>query len=270
MQGANRDRDTQHEDGNLFIPTLDVINRANPAIVLLENSDNMLNSDTLALMDSVMSATGYYKTHTVLNGHEHGDFELRKRLCVVWVSKGLTGLDADALPREGQHDRIVADILEPISDTDKAWKDLSHVAKKNNEKSHSHKMCVVNDNDTKMPAIIATYAKIKADTPFVAHPTNSGLHRILTVSEHANVRRMAGEMKKAIVSVGDGTHHLTNRTNATAAHMMLGNSITPQPWASMGSFIGDWLVSLTKPAVKDAIIKTTVVVEDSGQYALAL
>lgn len=271
QQGANRDRDLHHETGNLFIPTLDVINRANPALVVLENSDNMLNSTTLMLMDSVMKATGYYRTHAILNGHDHGDFERRKRLCIVWVSNGLKGLDISAIEPSPGNERKVHDILEPIDNDDRAWKDLSHVSKKTHEKSHSHKMCLSASEDTTMPVIPATYAKIKADTPMIGHPIDKGLHRILTVAEHANVRRIEAEFKSAIVSVGSGEHHLTHRTNATAAHMMLGNSVAPKPWEALGVFIGNWLCSLTNPLIKvEESYAPDINVEKSGQYALCL
>jgi DNA (cytosine-5)-methyltransferase 1 len=273
MQGANRDRDLQHSDGNLFIPTLDIINRANPGIVVLENSDNMLNSDTLFLMDSVMKATGYYRTDTTLSGHEHGDFEKRKRLCVVWVSQGLKGLDLSLLTGTGKFDRIAADIIEPIDDDHNAWKDLSHVSKKNKETGHNHKMTVVSPNDTKMSTITASYAKIKADTPMLLHPTNNGLHRILTASEHANVRRITGQFKDAIVSVASGEHHLLTRTNATAAHMMLGNSVAPKPWEALGLYLGNWLKSIAGPieaAVTKNYIQKTSSENKPGHYMMSL
>ncbi|MFT5715982.1 MAG: DNA (cytosine-5)-methyltransferase 1 [Oleiphilaceae bacterium] len=271
QQGTNRNRDLHHETGNLFIPTLDVINRANPALVVLENSDHMIGSDTLMLIDSVMKATGYYRTETVLNGREHGDFELRKRLCVVWVSEGLKGLDLSNVTPIENNIRTVADILEPIANDDKAWKDLSHVAKKTTEKSHSHKMCVSEPDDTTMPTIPATYAKIKADTPMIAHPTDNGLHRILTSAEHANVRRIDGQFKEAIVSIATGNHHLTNRTNATASHMMLGNSVAPSPWVALGHFIGRWAMDSASPR-RPVVVntqKTISVIEQNGQFALA-
>jgi DNA (cytosine-5)-methyltransferase 1 len=223
------------------------------------------------LIDSVMKATGYYRTETVLNGREHGDFELRKRLCVVWVSEGLKGLDLSNVTPIENNIRTVADILEPIANDDKAWKDLSHVAKKTTEKSHSHKMCVSEPDDTTMPTIPATYAKIKADTPMIAHPTDNGLHRILTSAEHANVRRIDGQFKEAIVSIATGNHHLTNRTNATASHMMLGNSVAPSPWVALGHFIGRWAMDSASPR-RPVVVntqKTISVIEQNGQFALA-
>ena len=270
-QGANRDRDLAHPDGTLFIPTMDVINRANPAIVILENSENMLNSTTLKLMDSIMTATGYYRTHTVLSGHDHGDFERRHRLCVVWVSAGLKGLDVSHLVGTEPEKRYVSDILEPIDENDKAWKDLSYIAKKEAETSHNHKMCVVQGSDTKMPTITANYAKIQADTPFVSHPSINGLHRILTPTEHANVRRMSGQYKQAIVDIANGNHHLTTRTNATAAHRMLGNAIAPKPWEALGIFIGGWLKSLCVPSTPITLEKIeTCHIEQSGQLAMEI
>lgn len=271
QQGVNRDRDLNHQDGNLFIPTLDVINRANPAIVMLENSDNMLHSSTLMLMDSVMKKTGYYRSHSVLSGHDHGDFERRKRLCIMWVSEGLKGLDLNNITPTCGAERVVADIIEPMADNHKAWKDLSHVAKKNTELTHSHKMCVANQHDTTLQTIPASYAKIKADTPMLAHPTDAGLHRILTTSEHANVRRITGKFKDAIVSIAEGTHHLTGRTNATAAHMMLGNSVAPQPWSALGQFVGEWLMDIVIPTISNGQqVKTHLVMERSGQMAMVI
>ena len=279
QQGGARRRDLDHDAGTLFIPTLDIINRANPAMVILENSDNMLNSTTLSLMDRVMSATGYYRTETVLNGHDHGDFERRKRLCLVWVSQGLEGLDISQLAPSCIKPRKVQDIVEPMSLEDAAWRDMSHIAKKDKEGNHNHKMCVASMGDTTMPTIPATYAKCKADTPLIAHPEDAGLHRLLTVSEHANVRRMSGQYKQAVVSIGDGTHHLTTRTNATAAHMMLGNAVAPKPWIAVGEHIGNWLVTAVQPEreVNDAPIKNSqhyvasiqTTIEPNGQVALA-
>lgn len=270
QQGANRKRDLEHDAGALFIPTLDIINRANPALVVLENSDNMLNSTTLSLMDRVMSATGYYRTETVVNGHDHGDFERRKRLCLVWVSKGLQGLDMSKLVPTCTDERRVHDIVEPMPLDDKTWRDMSHIAKKDNEHGHNHKMCVAEMHDKTMPTIPATYAKCKADTPLIAHPEDQSLHRLLTVSEHANVRRMEGEYKQAVVSIGDGSHHLTTRTNATGAHMMLGNSVAPQPWAAVGRHIGKWLTGEERvEAVNEGQVSVKTLLEDNGQIAMA-
>jgi hypothetical protein len=52
-----------------------------------------------------------------------------------------------------------------------------------------------------MPTVTASYAKIKADTPFVAHSTNGGLCRILKTSEHADVRSITGDFKVALLPV---------------------------------------------------------------------
>ena len=38
--------------------------------------------------------------------------------------------------------RRVQDIVEPMPLDDKAWRDMTHIAKKNSEHGHNHKMCV--------------------------------------------------------------------------------------------------------------------------------
>ena len=244
QQSKKRNMDINHDSaGMLFVPLLEVINRSNPAFIIIENSENMLNSDTDLIMSTVLAKTGYKFSHTVLSGTEYGDFEQRKRLAKVYYSENLNELDLSLLKPTKEPLRTFSEVLEPISDDSPQWRDLSYLKKKNNEQEHGHKFIVSKPSDTKLPVFSATYGKTQADSALIEHPKNPDLHRIFTPSEHCNVRRIDGELKKAIVSIGDGTHHLQKgRTNATKSHALLGNSITPTPWKRLGEFIGNWIL----------------------------
>lgn len=244
QQSSNRSRDVKHlSSGLLFVPLLESINRANPSLIMIENSDRMLDSETSFIMDTVLEKTGYKYSHTVLDGLEHGDFEPRRRLAKVYYSKNLSDLDLTQLKVKKTNPRTLADLLEPMSLSSSNWKDLSYLSKKNKDKSHNHKFIVPKPSATKLPTFTASYAKIQCDSTIIEHPENPKLHRICTASEHCNVRHITGELKKGVVSIAEGTHHLQKgRTNATKAHFLLGNTISPTPWVDLGRFVGEWVL----------------------------
>ncbi|MDO7085525.1 DNA cytosine methyltransferase [Pseudocolwellia sp. AS88] len=262
QQSVKRSMDIEHEAaGMLFVPVLDVLNRANPSVIILENSDKMIDSTTDHIMTTVLSKAGYKFSHTILSGTEYGDFEQRKRLAKVYYSENLAELDLSLLVPTKEKVRTFSEVLEPISDDSAQWRDLSYLAKKNDETKHGHKFIVSKPEDTRLPAFSASYGKTQADSALIEHPTNPALHRICSAGEHCNVRRITGNLKAAIVSIADGTHHLQKgRTNATKSHSLLGNSITPTPWKRLGEFLGNWInaqTSITK--VKKSFAETLFV-----------
>lgn len=246
QQSTKRKRDIEHEKaGMLFVPMLEAINRANPAIIVLENSDNMQGSETEFIFDTVLAATGYKSTSTTLTGIDHGEFERRKRLAKVYYSAGLGDLDIEQIKPSLSNIRKVSSLREEVPLDSKMWKDLSYLKSRNDDPSHSHKFIELSGDETRLPAFGANYAKIQNDSAFWQHPTNPDLNRIFTAGEHCSVRNIHGPLRDAIISIEDGTHHLQKgRTNATKAHMLLGNSISPQPWQVLGQFIGEWASKL--------------------------
>lgn len=242
QQSKVRNLDLNHDvAGMLFVPLLEAINRANPALILIENSENMQNTDTDFIIESVLKATGYKHTQTVLSGTEFGDFEQRKRLAKIYYSKNLPELDVSTLKGHVKNHRTLSDILEPIDDDDKAWRNLDYLKKKNSETSHKHKFIVPELTATRLPVFSATYGKTQADSTIIEHPKNPKLHRICSPSEHCNIRKIKGNLKKGICAIADGSHHLQKgRTNKLKAHNLLGNSISPTPWLELGKFVGNW------------------------------
>jgi len=77
----------------------------------------------------------------------------------------------------------------------------------------------------------------------IPHPSQPLITRIMTPSEHCNLRGVTGDYKKNVLAIESGTHYSqsSNRGSATEAHKMLGNSCSPKPWFSLGCRIGEWL-----------------------------
>lgn len=245
QQSKTRKKDIHHPlVGTLFVPLLESINRANPSFIIIENSDWMLGSDTDYIISDVLDKTGYAYSHQIVSGRDFGAFESRERLAKVFYSKGLGELNLTELTASIQNTRKVSDVLESISPDDNSWKPYDYLKKKNHEDHHCHSFLVAQNDDTKLPTFGANYGRRQPDSAFLEHPTNPDLHRIFSAGEHCNVRGISGDLKREIVSIEDGTHHLQNgRTNIMKAHHLLGNSIAPEPWFYVGNFIGDWLTS---------------------------
>ena len=236
-------RDISGVEGTLFVPVLNVIRLSNPAIVVMENSDRMVGSNTLNIMDDVMKRWGYKTSSTIVRGVEHGDLEVRPRIAKIWVSEGLVDIDLTKMEPPERAARYLDDVLEPIDLDDRKWKTYDYLKLKSFETHNNHKHCVFTGKATSIPSFTASYQKAQPDTPFIAHPVNSELSRLFSPSEHCNVKRIYGKLKQAIVDVGTGDYSFikSNRSNLTLAQTLLGNSVAPLCWQDVGEFIGNRL-----------------------------
>lgn len=254
---ANKKDIFHPESGTIFQPLLSLIRKANPAVLILENSKFFADSIFDYIMCDVLNRFGYKSHSTIVTGEQFGDFERRERLCKVWYSKGLPDIDLSDLPFQQANERPFSSILEPISDDDKRWGRRSYLEAKHAETHNGHKYCIVSPDATVIPTCGANYHKVQPDSAMIAHPDPARAMetRIMTASEHCNMRDIDGELKANIVAVEEGSHFAqqTGRSNAKEAHRMLGNSCSPLPWVSVGYRIGQWLLSMVKPSVQACV-----------------
>jgi len=143
-----------------------------------------------------------------------------------------------------ENPRVFADILEPMDLNDKRYARRKYLEKKQAETHNGHGYHLISPDAKKCPTISATYYKIQPDSPMIEHPIKPLHSRILTASEHCNIRHISGKLKQAIVGIEQGTFPQSTRSNKAASHRMLGNSVTPEPFEAIGAFLGLWLQSL--------------------------
>lgn len=235
------------ESGTIFQPILNFIQTSNPALVILENSRFFKDSIFDYIMGDVMGRLGYKSTDTVVTGQDFGAFERRERLCRVWVSKGLALPNVDLLHSlHKSNDRTVRDVIEPYPLDGDGWRQRAYLEAKDAQTHNGHKYFLVKETDTKLPVLSASYAKIQPDSPLLSHPTLKGFSRILTPSEHCNIRNIFGRLKEEICAIAEGHHPAkdTTASNNTLAHRMLGNSVTSETWEAVGEWLGWWMQSL--------------------------
>lgn len=254
--------------GTTFQPILEMIRRSNPAVVLLENSKFFSDSIFDYVMSDVMKRFGYRSQSTVVTGKAHGDFEIRERLCRFWISEGLPEIDLNDLPFQMENDQVLADILEPISDEDSRWGRRKYLEAKDKESHNAHRYCITPLNASTVPTLGANYHKIQPDSCMIEHPSKPLVTRILTASEHCNLRGIEGCLKEQVQAVEAGVHYSqqSNRTNAKEAHRMLGNSCAPKAWISVGYRFGEWMKSLVTP-VKPVRVEEKRVIPEQMMFS---
>lgn len=242
MQTDKAKRDLRHpEAGVLFVKLLEIISKTNPSTIIIENSPRMRDSDTLYIMDTVLSTTGYRNTEGTLKGHDFGDFEPRERLIKIYTSKGLTPFNVSNIKPQLSSVRKVEEILEPHTVKETDWKPYSYLRNHAKNSAHGHGFFAATPADTKLKTFGANYAKAQPDSSFLQHPENKDLFRMFTPSEHANIRRFDTGMHRAILESSEGKGSFYQRGSKMRAHKMMGDSIAPLPWFAAGLAIGNWI-----------------------------
>lgn len=227
--------------GTLFIDVIHAIRHFNPAIVIFENVPGFGSSTTLELIQRSMP--GYRFNLQYLDGHDFGELESRKRVCITAVSDGLPDFDwADMKPVKPDTPATVSGILDPANPLDPAYREMAHVRARDNMKHLGYKNYLYYGHETQMVTLPASYGHPKAGTPMIPHPTNPLLQRQVSVNEHAKLRKLPDEMHQALLDVESGKCDLvSSRGSKLKAHRLLGNGVSPRPWHQKGVQLGRFL-----------------------------
>jgi len=238
-------RDTDHPDvGTLFVKIIAAIKAINPAMVVFENTPAFANSKTLDFIKREMK--GYRFESVMLNAHEYGELEGRKRTCVVAVSEGLPSLNLQDLRAPELTSRpILSDVMEDIALDSPLWRTMDHLKRKTACTKTNHKNMLYTGEESKIATITASYAAPKAGTPMIAHPEIADLQRQVTPREHGWIRQLPKSLFDQVMAVAYGSHGLVSKNGSkTAAHRLLGNGVSHKVWKHIGEYIGAWFKSL--------------------------
>jgi len=141
---------------------------------------------------------------------------------------------------------------------DKRWARRRYLEAKDAQKHNGHKYCITDLSAKNVPTCGANYHKIQADSPLIEHPEKPLVTRIMTPSEHCNLRDISGSLKENIVAVEQGEHYSqqTTRGSASECHKMLGNSVAPRPWEAVGYRLGEWLTNMAGLTTQQTVSST--------------
>lgn len=217
----------EHPDvGHLIVPFLAIIAKVNPAVVVLENVTQYLNTASMWILRHQLRDFGYEINETVLAAAKWNSLEHRERMSMVAVTKGMS-FDYSMLEMPEKQESRIGDVLESIADDASCWSEMTGLKAKevrDKEAGKGFAMQIVTAFDTKCPTITKGYAKVRSTDPKVQHPSNPELLRQFTPVEHARIK---GIPEKLITGL-----------SATLAHELLGQSICYAPFKSVGKLIG--------------------------------
>ncbi|MCW3618662.1 DNA cytosine methyltransferase, partial [Burkholderia cenocepacia] len=108
------------EVGHLVVSALILLNKAAPAVVLIENVVTYATSASASILRTQLRDLGYTTHERVLSGKEWGAIDNRERWCMVAVTHGIS-FDFDQLMPPDTVPRELAEILDPIGPDDPRW-----------------------------------------------------------------------------------------------------------------------------------------------------
>ncbi len=220
--------------GSLFVAFLNAIQTLRPAAVLLENVPPYQNTVSMMVIRNVLSGLGYEVQETVLDGHALGALERRDRLCMLAVSKGIEA-DLGKLEPVRQREASLQEVLEPHEAIASRYKAYSYLADKEARDLASGKgfrRQLLDGSEDGLGTIGRGYAKARSTEPFIRHPDDPSLSRLLTKAEHARVKTIPEEL----------VHGLPE----TVSHELLGQSVVFTAFRAVGRLVGNCLASLKR------------------------
>lgn len=220
------------EVGHLVHAALVILDRVQPAIVVLENVPLYAESASAQILRHQLRDMGFTCHEAILEGKDFGALENRVRWCLVAVTKGLHFDFSDITPVVRVVRRL-GEVLDPeIGPDDPRWRAMAYLDEKRERdvaKGNNFKQQLVTPDDAAVPTLRKGYHKGGSTDPLLVHPDRPDLKRLLTAAEHARVKGVP--------------EHLVDGLSETIAHQVLGQGIVYQPFVAVGLRIGEALVN---------------------------
>jgi DNA (cytosine-5)-methyltransferase 1 len=216
------------EVGHLVFAALVILNRTQPAIVLLENVVQYAHTASAQILRQQLRDMGYVCHEAILDGKDFGCLENRVRWCMVAVTQGVA-FDFDNLRPAVRVVRRLREVLDPqIGPDDPRWRSFKHLtdkAQRDRAAGKGFKNQVVTEESTSVPTLRKGYHKGGSTDPLLEHPQSPQLRRLLTAAEHARVKGVPANLVEGL--------------SQTMAHQLLGQGIVYEPFRAVGRRIGE-------------------------------
>lgn len=229
----------EHETaGAMFIDYLDAVKAVNPAIVIMENVPEYMSTSSMMVIRSVLTSLGYQISERILDGNDFGALERRKRMVMVAVTQGLSAFDFDYVAPVKVREPALSSVLEALPLDSGRWKAFGYLADKAVRDKAAGKgfaRQLLDGSEAYCGTIGRHYAKCRSTEPFIVHPVDSELSRLLTPTEHARVKGIP-----EVVIAGESD---------TVAHEILGQSVIYPVFEAIGLELGVVLTSAVEPSI---------------------
>ncbi len=222
----------EHETaGALFLAFLATFQAVQPAFILLENVPQYQNTVSMTVIRNVLEGLGYDLHERVIDGM--GALENRQRFVMVALTKGLVDFDIESIVPVRAKEAALRDVLEEVPLDSPRWKSFDYLAAKEERDRANGKgfrrQLLTGDED-QCGTIGRGYAKCRSTEPFLVHPEDPALSRLLTPVEHARVKTIP---ERLVAGLSD-----------TIAHQILGQSVIFTAFEAVGQHLGKSLRAL--------------------------
>jgi site-specific DNA-cytosine methylase len=227
--------------GSLFWNTIKFIVSCNPYFYVLENTDSYRYTSGFKSIMLMLDALGYHYEETVLNSHDLGTIESRKRLFLVATSddsnESLKAINFGSRDHHYVGPRVqINKILDPnIKPDDPSYRLYTHLKEKEIRDKLAGKNFARNmfhGDETRTLLIRAAYAKAGTSDCYLYHPSDKEYSRLFSPVEHARLKGF------------DDDFVTKPKTNAASQlHFILGQGIP----RSLTTYTIDKVLSMAAP-----------------------
>ncbi len=210
--------------GTAILKALEMVEKLMPPVVINENVVPFASSASADLMGGRLKELGYHIESAVYGG-EMGTLEERKRSIMVASHPSLS-LSLDSLVPVMEKEARIADILEDIPLDAPCWKPYDYLAKKevrDQAAGKGFRRQLLDGSETQCGVVGRGYNKARSTEPFIQHPENPALSRLLTEGEHAAIMKIPQK--------------LVAGNSKTLAHEILGQSGSYALFTALGQWL---------------------------------
>lgn len=247
------------EVGHLVFSALAILNKVQPAVVLLENVAQYAQSASAQILRLQLRDMGYNCHEAVLEGKDFGCLENRVRWCMVAVTRGVD-FDFDQIQPTVKVVRRLEEFLDTtITDEDPRWREFQHLKTKSARDlvaGKGFKMQIIDADSLSVPTLRKGYQKGGTTDPLVQHPSNPALLRLLTAAEHARIKGAPPELIEGL--------------SETIAHQLLGQGIAYEPFRAVGERIGERVTQAARRRMGEAEPTPDEAAEQAAETTVAL
>lgn len=230
------------EVGHLVHAALVLIQRLQPAVIVLENVEDYAASASAQILRLQLRDMGYEVHEHVLRAQDYGCLENRVRWALVATTVGMPPLVALPAPAD-MTKAVLGALLEPVGPQSPAWSELAYLktkAERDREAGKGFAMQVVDQMATSVPTIRKAYNKGGSTDPYVRHPTRPELLRKFLPVEHARIKGVPT--------------HLVEGLAATSAHEVLGQGIAYAPFRALFGEVAKRMLALKEESAAPLVI----------------
>lgn len=234
----------EHESaGAQFYAYLRMVERLNPALVVVENVVDYQGTAGYAVLLSVLRTQGYRVSERVLGGNEFGALDMRKRLAMVAVSEGLEGFDIEAVEPVATKPATIAEALDDPAEVADMWKDYKGLREKEARDlaaGKNFRRKILTPDAEAVPTLTRGYQKGRSTEAQLAHPTDPLLSRLFSRWEHARFKGVPARIIEGL--------------SVTVAHEVLGQGVVYPCFLALGRALGRWLATLARAQPAQAMV----------------